>query len=671
MCGIGGILRTDGKPIPDEWLDAIDARIAWRGPDGAGRFRDRVEFVDQEGAKRIAEVALIHRRLSIIDHADGTQPMVSEHGRDETEGMVAVVFNGCIYNHRELRAELESRGHRFVTDHSDTEVLIHGWREWGEELPTHLEGMFAFAMWDRAATTLFLARDAFGEKPLYVRRSEVVVRGADWTITPVIAFASEPAAISVLPAPGEIFGEWCRMQWLMPMLKFGYIGELMAGPDRADVTTHLPGTSERFTAQFPHNTIGNSRFDRWFDRDEQSETAADFDQLLNRAVARRLEADVPLGCFLSGGVDSSLIACFAKKHKPDLMTFCVRMPDARYDESPYAERVAKHLGTDHRTLDVSMNPAQDLVHLIHTLGQPFGDSSILPTYWVSKAAREHVKVALAGDGGDELFIGYERYLAAPFLARHWRWLRFLPVSFMHRCHPKSKWNKLARLVDMARDYPLLGVAAMEAIFTIRDLRALSPRITDPRWNCSMDEDHGVKHGVACVGTQPLPHGRGSLDAIADLRDFDINHYLPDDLLRKTDTASMACGLEVRCPFLDRDLARAALAARIEQLIPNGQRKGLLRRIARKHLPREIVDRPKMGFAIPIGEWFRDDNLPARGAGMKTLLLDHLHATEPFGPIALNRQAVQRFIDEHMSGRRDHGARLFTLLTLSIWTRRFT
>jgi asparagine synthase (glutamine-hydrolysing) len=396
---------------------------------------------------------------------------------------------------------------------------------------------------------------------------------------------------------------------------------------------------------------------------------ANLESLLEQAVARRLEADVPLGCFLSGGVDSSLIAYFAKKHQPGLMTFSVRMPDSRYDESQYAERVAQQLSTKHRTLDISMNPADDLVRLIGTLGQPFGDSSILPTFWVSRSARQHVKVAIAGDGGDELFLGYERYLAAPFLAKHWRWLRRLPVSFLHSRQPKSRANKFARLVDMAGDFRLLGVLAMGSIFSVEQLESLNPSIRPGRWACSSDEDHhSIMDTLASMGVSFEPIWPD--EAVGALRACDLEHYLPNDLLRKVDIASMACGLEVRCPFLDRDLARAALAAPIEQLMPGGQRKGLLRQIARKYLPKEIVDRPKMGFAIPIGEWFRDDNLPARGAGMKTLLLDHLNSTEPFGPIQLNRKAVQRFIDEHMSGKRDHGQRLFTLLTLSIWARQF-
>ena len=633
MCGIGGILRTDGEPIPDEWLDAIDARIAYRGPDGHGRFRDRVEVETPEG-KRIVEIALVHRRLSIIDHDDGGQPMISQRGRSDDEGLVAVVFNGCIYNHRELRVELESLGHTFATDHSDTEVLIHGWREWKEKLTEHLEGMYAFAVWDREGATLYLARDWFGEKPLHLSESP------DYGAPVVIGFGSEARAL---------FG--CET---------GYRSDPKRGPFHLLEEFLRSGCSDGHDNEIWH--FGETYPGRAFTigaRDEEHRSRPKFkaisqalnrqhiDKLIDQAVARRLEADVPLGCFLSGGVDSSLITYFAKKHKPDLKTFSVRMPDPRYDESNYAQEVADHLETDHRTLDVDPHPAEDLVKLIDILGQPFGDSSILPTYWVSKAAREHVKVAIAGDGGDELFIGYERYMAARMLARHHRWLRFLPSEKLHRFHPKSRLHKLGRLADMARDYSQLGVTAMESIFTEAQIAEF---VADP------DPNEGVWYSPDAYGG----------DALQALRMFDIDSYLPSDLLRKVDTASMACALEVRCPFLDRDLARAALTMPIDQLIPGGQRKGLLRQIARQYLPASIVDRPKMGFAIPISEWFRDDSLPSGGGGMKTLLLDHLNSADPFGPIELNRKAVQRFIDEHMSGKRDHSHRLFTLLTLSIW-----
>jgi len=635
MCGIGGILRTDGQPIPEEWLDAIDARIAYRGPDGAGRFRDRVEVDTPQGPKTI-EIAFVHRRLSIIDHASGAQPMVSERGRTDDEGLVAVVFNGCIYNHRELRNELEAAGHRFITDHSDTEVLIHGWREWGTKVIEHLEGMYAFAIWDRNAASLYLARDAFGEKPLYYRNTRTPVAGS--VGAPVIGFASDASSLWHYPPPDPVAGDECRYGWLVSYLMLGYnFWHPLPGPDLVDVHEMSPGAGDLFRSE---DADPGCEFTD-VDLTEWEPSRRPIEDLLDDAVRRRLEADVPLGCFLSGGVDSSLIAHFAKKHKPDLRTFSVQMPDPRYDESHHAERVAAQLGVDHTTLRCDPHPAEDLVHLIDILGQPFGDSSILPTYWVSKAAREHVKVAIAGDGGDELFIGYERYLAARALARDHRLLRFVPSRWLMRFHPKSRLHKLGRLGDMARDYPELGVLAMESLFTTREIAMLT----------------GKKH-------EPFDWCEAGDDAASSLREDDLFHgYLAGDLLRKVDTASMACALEVRCPFLDRDLAAAVLAMPIDDLIPGGKRKGLLRNIARKYLPREVVDRPKMGFAIPIGEWFRSDY-----GSMKTLLLDHLESAEPFGPISLNRKAVQRFIDEHMSGKRDHGQRLFALLTLSIWAR---
>ncbi|UCD75459.1 MAG: asparagine synthase (glutamine-hydrolyzing) [Phycisphaerales bacterium] len=655
MCGIGGILRTDGQPIPEEWLDAIDARIAYRGPDGCGRFRDRVEIDTPEGKKTV-EVAFVHRRLSIIDLEDGAQPMVSERGRTDEEGLVAVVFNGCIYNHRELRKELEAAGHKFVTDHSDTEVLIHGWREWGTNLADHLEGMYAFAIWDRGAATLYLARDRFGEKPLYVRETSTDL-GGDWPDVPIAAFSSEVASLQSIPAPDPVCGDYCRMQWLQPFLMLGYTTDSIPGPDLLDIDV-LPGESGWI---FNPSESGSSCEPTFIDTESPEPCGRDIEDLLDQAVARRMEADVPLGCFLSGGVDSSLIAHFARKHRLDLRTFSVKMPDPRYDESHHAEQVALHLATDHTTLECDPHPVEDLVHLIDILGQPFGDSSILPTYWVSKAAREHVKVAIAGDGGDELFLGYERYLAARFLTRHHRWLGLLPSRMLKRLNPKSRLNKLGRLGDMARGYSDFGVVMMEALFMLPELEDLDARFSSPRWRCSIDEDHSITDALGCQGG--WFDMEAGTDALELLRDFDIENYLPGDLLRKVDTASMACALEVRCPFLDRDLASAVLAMPIDDLIPGGKRKGLLRNIARKYLPREVVDRPKMGFAIPIGEWFRSDY-----GGMKTLLMDHLTSGEPFGPISLNRKAVQRFIDEHMSGRYDHSLRLFTLLTLSIWAR---
>jgi asparagine synthase (glutamine-hydrolysing) len=625
MCGIGGILRRDGQLIADEWLDGIDARIAYRGPDGAGRFRDRSGEI---------EIALVHRRLSIIDHDTGSQPMVSECGRDDSEGLVAVVFNGCIYNHRDLRQQLEAEGHTFKTDHSDTESLIHAYRQWGPALTDHLEGMYAFALWDHDKQSLVLARDWFGEKPLYVRVGEGDQSG-------VIAFASDAQALGTLWQATTV-GNAARPRpsWTRRYLQLGYAHE---GVTVYDDTRNLRPSIVNHMDELigPLNT---------YKARPETTTQAQFESLIAQAVHQRLEADVPLGCFLSGGVDSSLIAYFAKQHQADLRTFTVRMPDERYDESHHAELVADHLGTNHTTLEVAIDPAEDLQHLITTLGQPFGDSSILPTYWVSKAARQHVQVALSGDGGDELFIGYERYAAARHLFRHRRLLQWFPRRWMRSTHPKSFKHKLGRLGDMARQIKSLGVLSMETIFTQHQIYDLM---------------HGL-HGTSA-------HEPPQRDPLQALRRADLMNYLPDDLLCKVDTASMAVTngasavpLEVRCPFLDRELVGAALAAPTSQLMPGGRsasRKGLLREIARKYLPDDIVDRPKMGFAIPVGEWFRNDF-----GNMQTLLLEHLNDRKLIESLLLNFDAVQSMIDEHMHGKVDHGQRLFTLLTLTMWAR---
>lgn len=630
MCGLGGILRTDGRPIDEAWLHAIDQRIAHRGPDGQGRFTDRLTEV-KDGVKFQADVAFVHRRLSIIDHADGSQPMVSPHGRTDSEGLVAVVFNGCIYNHRALRRELIDCGHKFVTDHSDTEVLIHGWREWGADITDRLEGMYAFAIWDHAQGMLTLARDRFGKKPIYYR-----VESASDGKGLAVVFASDARSAAVGLSP-TVSDEHALLESVNSYLQLGYgwMGRTIAA-----YSARIVGLQPNSIVQFQARTNEQSFESRPQPQKNVPLQGAKLRGLIEQAVVRRLEADVPLGCFLSGGVDSSLIAFFAKKHKPDLKTFCVRMPDPRFDESKYAADVARHIGTNHTTLDVSVEPADDLCKLIEQLGQPFGDSSLLPTYWVSKAAKRHVRVVLTGDGGDELFVGYERYLAARALSIQRSMLARIPRLLLRRTNTKSKLHKVGRLGEMARDFSATGMLAMEAIFTQEQITQLiGQAVPQPlRWN-------------------PNP------DALAALRQADLAGYLPFDLLTKVDTASMAVALEARCPFLDRDIAKEVLSAPVDQLIPNGKRKGLLRKIARAHLPREAVDRPKAGFAIPISEWFRSNQ-----GGLRTLLTDQLGSAEPFGPLPIVATIARKMMDEHLARTYDHGQRLFSLLTLSLWAK---
>lgn len=738
MCGIGGILRVWSpeqraeaiatppvRAIPEAWLDLIDESIKHRGPDGRGRFRDRSLRADGS----VVDVALVHRRLSIIDHAGGGQPMLSlgrgrgvvpfdggkaggssasgvrrlvldeglglyerdaaselvgggsvgaegMHHRDtegterefelggrgtaepssSLDGRVCVVFNGCIYNHRELRAELQAAGHVFSTDHSDTEVLVHGWREWEHELFGRLDGMYAVVIWDAALGRVIAARDRFGEKPLYVVNDPSTSFGmrALSSSLPGLYRLRRCIPPSVTEAAGD---QW---HFIKPWIKFGW----NQGVPVAGCTEVTPGLE----SVWPSASSGESGSAFRSIGDPLRPSGEDLslddaDRLITRAIRSRLEADVPLATFLSGGLDSAIITYQASRVRPGIEAFTVRMPSTDHDESVLAEQTARAIGVRHHVLECEPEPAADLLLAVQQLGLPFGDSSLLPSMWVSRAAKRHVQVALAGDGGDEMFLGYDRHRAM-------RWLR--------RFHqvPKSTWRAIAEHIPpgtsvsrksmKSRLSRLIGAAAGEGY---KELVAIFPN--------PLDVELGLRHhdefGMGAIWHNGLTLGTGTADEVLLALRFDRHFYLPCDLLRKSDSASMSVALEVRSPFLQFDLARACCNAPLSSLMPRGRRKGLLRQVARKYLPPEIVDRPKMGFAIPIGEWFRSDY-----GGLRTMLLDHLNSAEPFGPpslgIELNMDYVRQMLDEHLgtgpSGlvKRDHSQRLYMLLVLSIWAK---
>ncbi len=701
MCGIAGVLRVhppgQAPPppevaIPEGWLDILDDSIKHRGPDGHGRFRDRA--IRPDGST--VDVAFVHRRLSIIDHAGGHQPMVLRgtglpagdiaRKGDTTDayrrtldhvlnpcprcaslgcGTIAVVFNGCIYNHRDLRKELEAAGHVFSTDHSDTEVLVHGWGEWREELPQRLDGMFAFVTWDGAKAELALARDRAGEKPLYHAANAFA------SCVPGLLRVSDAQGRRIAgPVERDAMGYWLRFGALLHapwpwnehegvrpveevypagMWRHYFVG---IGEEGNTVSYHSFYHGRRALA-FDQASTKAYGFPSRGERGDLTPDAAF--ACLRSAVTSRLEADVPVACFLSGGLDSSLIAAIAQEHLRSvggrLRTITARMPDAQYDESAFGSAVAERLGTDHLTLDTSPRPADDLVRLIRQLGLPFGDSSLLPTHWVSAAARQHAAVALAGDGGDELFGGYDRYRAST-LARRWgRLLALLPLPDAPPGGPKSRIARLARLASASR---WRGYRDLVSIFPSPLLAGLIGQDRRPIQNRWPDDPLRIDFAHTSFG------------------------YLPADLLRKTDTASMAVALEVRAPMLARNMVDDCLGATLSSLMPNGQRKGLLRAVARRYFPPEIVDRPKQGFAIPIGDWFRTDY-----GGMRQLLLDYLNGPEPFGPdhlginAMINMGFVKQMLREHDDAGvksvwpwkgRDHSQRLYMLLVLSIWAK---
>lgn len=676
MCGIAGILKIyePGEPvphhlesIPEKWLDILDESIKHRGPDGQGRFRDRA--VRDDGST--VDVAFVHRRLSIIDHEGGHQPMVHDGQRlrpDLTyqpgeepklahelcpgEPLVAVVFNGCIYNHRELRTELEADGHVFETDHSDTEVLVHGWRAWGLRINEELDGMYGALVWDRRTGQVGAGNDTAGEKPLY-QAAAGPYPARIWSSSLVrltsLAAANDPDQTLVY-LPG--FEYWLQYgaDWIPALHAFASSqGQWGICPEfpRQGADRRNPRYASSRLRMARRRTVLRQRGETPGRNFRQSGYA---EEVLQDAVRSRLKADVPLGIFLSGGLDSALIAAISRKHRKDVSAFTVRMPHPDFDESSAAAETARSIGIDHTILECDPTPAADLILLIEQLGLPFGDSSLLPTYWVSKAAREHVKVALSGDGGDELFGGYRRHTINPMLNRWRTLLRMIPTRVLDQRKPSSRQTQLARLGVAAR---FGGYTELLSIFPTPDLRRL----------------------IASIDDEPV--GDDTFLAIDDPLRHDFKHYLPDDILRKTDTASMAVGLEVRAPFLARELVDAAMRTPLDVLMPNGERKGLLKQIARKYLPDHIVDRPKQGFAIPVGEWFRSDF-----GGMRQLMLDHLRSSDPFpglgeAGVEINMKFVEQMIREHDAAGeksinpwhgRDHSQRLYMLTVLSIWAK---
>lgn len=735
MCGIAGIVRTTpsgeaARGIPDEWVRTLDERIAWRGPDDAGLFYDFAHTAEGQ----TIEVLLIHRRLAIIDLEDGAQPMVSEVGGGDgsadggVDGEVdrlAVVFNGCLYNHRELRAALEDRGHRFVTDHSDTEPLLHLYRHRRGLVRSHrrvaddgaagdagddalrkaertlgvLEGMFAYAVWDRRAARVVLGRDRHGEKPLWIsrRRDGVLVfastiaavealhdvlgwdgveslrgsngaergRGAadrldvsacvDWF---GLGWSSErgPQRGIVALGPGEeLVIEAEREEALGPLRSFALALLILpfAIPVLVVAATLLVlvGGVIWLGAALPYLLIlllplpasvvlrafGKPSPRKLVQREVELVNTAD--RLINEAVRGMLEADVPLGLFLSGGVDSSLVTHYACRHAGALPAFCVRMPDEAYDESSYARMAAEVCGADLHLIDPPTDVLGDLERLVALIGAPFADSSLLPSWWLCRGASEHVKVALSGDGGDELFLGYERQRVAGML--HWAGplIALLPTRLFDRSDPKSRSAKIARLIEASRG---AGYVDLVAVFPAPMRR----RLLGGPWR-----------GALAAGEEPL-----------QAHAFDRLHYLAGDLMLKTDTAGMAAHLEVRAPLLHPSVSDFATGLPAKDAMLGGERKGLLRALARRHFDAALIDRPKMGFALPIGRWFREDY-----GGLRTTLHDAMSSARGFGEagevIGLRMDRVRAMVEEHQSGAADHGQRLFLLLTLALWARR--
>lgn len=630
MCGIAGVMKWTAAQ-PPRWqtddpavLTRMAACIAHRGPDGQGIWTD---------PRPGRTLALVHQRLAVIDLPLGSQPMPNEDGR------VQVVFNGEIYNHADLRRELTAAGHRFASDHSDTEVLVHGWEQWREKLPEKLTGMFAFAIWDSAADTLFLARDRMGQKPLfYAILEDGIVFGS--TIPAVLAWPEVPRRI-----PREQIALYLQLGYVPP-----------PGTIYRDVSQVMPGHWVRVQ----RDVLYGERYwhSKMFFRDPaakyrlapEADLKRELRDRITAAVHSQLLADVPVACFLSGGIDSSIIASLMQQHVaarggPAIRTVSVGFGESDFDETRFAQTIADTIGSHHTRLEVNVKQdvpgtLQYLLH--HVLGQPFGDSSLLPTYHLSKAVRGMATVALSGDGADELFGGYDRYRAMEVLPQY-RWaLRhmppWLPVGSLRRRERLRRMVHAANAPGLSEAYTrLVGIFSLPHISALLDIP---------------DE--------SLLPWAPTPAELDAPDYISPLRMAmlrDQREYLPGDVLWKVDSASMAVALEVRSPFLDHRVVESANSLWEIVLIGQGMGKFLLRETFEDLLPEAVRTRGKKGFGVPIGHWFRGP--------LRNFLHDTLAAPTPLSNL-LRRPAVDRLLAEHHARRRDHTHRLFTLLMLQLW-----
>jgi asparagine synthase (glutamine-hydrolysing) len=622
MCGICGILNLDGAAVDRSVLAAMNAMLVHRGPD--------------QGREIIADMCgLANRRLAILDLSpSGALPMVS------ADGAITMAYNGEVYNYPELKTTLEAQGYSFWSG-SDAEAVIELYRRHGPDFVKYLRGMFALALWDAPNQTLVLARDRLGKKPLYYYQSEArlifaseikaLLRHPDVPRCPARNLTPLLLAYGYVPAPRTFFE---RIQMLLP-------GHVLVCRD-GKISTHAYWTPPAFAGRDPH-----ARAETYLD---------ELRAVLEESVRLRLLSDVPLGAFLSGGLDSSLIVAYMARHTSgQVKTFAIGFAgEESFDETPHARRVAAHLGTDHREFIVEPNAIDLLPFLVWHHDQPFGDSSAIPTYLVSKHTRDHVTVALTGDGGDELFAGYERFYAANLAARYRRLpgmirggiesvVGLLPEATSYR----GVAQRARRFVAGATMPPAEAYFSWVRLFDDAQIGAL---ISDP------------------MSDPPTAHFAARFDA-DDPRDFttqllDVNltTYLPDDLLIKADRSSMAASLEARAPFLDHILVE--LAARIpSNLKLCGQTtKHILKLAAAGILPDDIIHRPKHGFGVPVGRWFRED------------LRDYAHEIllDP-GTLArgyFRESALRQLLDEHVSGQRNHGQRIWTLLTFEWWFRLF-
>jgi asparagine synthase (glutamine-hydrolysing) len=613
MCGIAGFIGSGSEQLLESMLEAI----RHRGPDGEGHYvsPDR-------------QVWLGHRRLAVIDINGGNQPMSNKIGN------IQVTFNGEIYNHHELRIELEARGHLFLSDHSDTEVLVHGYEEWGDDLPLRLNGMFAFVIYDEKRQRLFVARDRFGKKPFFY---------SDWPGG--FAFSSELTSLLCHPAIDTALDERALMKYfayaLFPAPHTPYIGvrKLPAGHSLVytleDNSTRI---SQYWSYKIQPETSG--------EKHTEARLAEELRSLLEIAVTRRLESDVPLGVLLSGGIDSSAIVALAAQSRSaeDIRTFSIGFEEETFDESRYARQVANQFGTIHKEKIFNFSTAKTMLPgLLSRLDEPLGDSSILPTYLLCEFARTDVTVALSGDGGDEMFAGYDPFKALSTSQAYQKYCpkplhpaieaiaNFLPVSDKNM----SFEFKLKRW--------LRGVGQRDALWGPVWMGALGPKEIGELFDSEIDIEDLYSEAIECWD------GCASENIVDRMSEFFARFYLQDGVLLKSDRASMLSSLELRSPFLDQGVVEFSQKLPADLKLRNGETKYILKKALSGLVPDSILYRRKKGFGMPLAKWLR---------GFSSLEINS-HKALSFA----SSHKITAMWEQHQSSKADYRHALWCLITL--------
>lgn len=641
MCGIAGVLNATGTLALEPVVRAMADTLVRRGPDDSGIW------VDPE-----AGIALGHRRLSVLDlSAAGHQPMTSSCGRYVT------VFNGEIYNHAQLRAELEAAGHAPPwRGHSDTETLLAGVAAWGlEDTLLRAVGMFALAIWDRHERILQLARDRMGEKPLYY-----------WHAGATLVFGSELKALRAYPGiPLEVDRQSLAlyMQFAaVPAPRSIFRGIHKLEPGSVLTVSAEDGSQPRIGRYWSLPDVARAGAAEPFREPGQAVDA--LEAVLRSAVRAQCFADVPVGAFLSGGVDSSaIVALLQQEAGRRVQTFTISFAESGFDEAPFARAVANHLGTEHHELRVDAADAFSLVpRLPQAYDEPFADSSQIPTMFVCRAARSRVTVALSGDAGDELFGGYNRYLWG---SRLWNNVRHLPVplrkaiAHVATSVPESAWNRVGGWMHQRSRLQHLGGKVHRLAHQLSNVQGPEDvyRIAVAHWPPAANPVLGAG-GLALPGFPDLAAAEGVSGPEQRMMLWDAMSYLPDDILTKVDRAAMSHSLETRAPFLDHRVVELAWRLPLEMKIRQGKGKWALRQVLYRHVPRELIERPKAGFAIPLGQWLRG---PLRDWA-EGLLEESRVRREGF----LDAAAVRQTWSDHVTGSRDWSARLWCVLMFQAW-----